>query len=242
VHIGSDIAGIYTVKTSGIDGSNVYVDVVETLPDTGSDFIDFSIFYEANITVEDVTEIAGTQYDNWCRYSKAGGYSFPPANLIKINEPIIRCKPSPSFLQFTYGNTVLIWTRNGVYRIVLDSSGSAQGSNSLIPEIKSKGLLHPDTLVQSGGSVMWLSESGVIKWDSSGVRQVSLGVISSNQIFNVIDIPLTARQYRAYYIALRNQYLLQGNDRFNGVDSVGGGGRNEMPDCECGYSTWTKTP
>ena len=108
--------------------------------------------------------------------------------------------PAPSFLQFEYQNTFIIFTRNSINRFVLQGSASgwSGSSSSLIEEKQQYGLLAEKSLVRAGDALFWLSEVGVVKWDSNG-----LGLITKN----IIDVPIKSSLI-GYFVPLNNQYIL----------------------------------
>lgn len=135
------------------------------------------------------------------KWSNINSFSFPDLNFKLLREPILSIIPAPSFLQFEYRNTFLIFTRNTINRFVL--SGTADGwagsVSSLIEEKTQYGLLAPKSLVRAGESIFWLSESGVMMWNKDGMKLISK---------NIVNVPIENGAV-GFYNSLRNQYLIK---------------------------------
>ena len=159
-----------------------------------------------NISFATTKDKTQRKYDNMIMWSEVGGEGFPDLNYKLLKEPVINILSAPSFLKFEYSNTFLIFTRNTINRFVLKgtASGWAGSSDSLIEEQLQFGLFAPKTLVQVGAELLWYSEEGVIRWSSEGMMNISS---------NVIDIPLNG-DYIAFYVPLRNQYVLHDNETY----------------------------
>ena len=156
--------------------------------------------YNNNINFSETEETEEKARKNMVRWTDVNFNSFPDLYFKTVREPILRIVPAPSFLQYQYQNTFLIYTRNSISRFVLEGSASGwQGSaSSLIEEKKQYGLFAPKTLVRVGDSLIWLSEVGVVLWDSNALTLISK---------NIIDIDLS-KEYFAYENSVRNQYIL----------------------------------
>ena len=137
---------------------------------------------------------------NMIRWSDINRNAFPDLYFKSVREPILKIVPAPSFLQYQYQNTFLIYTRNSISRFVLEGNASGwQGSSSsLIEERTQYGLYAPESLVRIGESLFWLSEVGVIMWDRDGLRLISKNIIN-------VDISKT---YIAFENSINNQYIL----------------------------------
>jgi hypothetical protein len=153
--------------------------------------------------------------------------SFPDLFFKQVKEPIIKVMPAPSFLQFEYQNTFIIFTRNSINRFILEGSASGWGgsSSSLIEEKQQYGLLAEQSLVRAGDALFWLSEVGVIKW----AGKEGLNLITKN----VIDVPIKSTLF-GYYVPLKNQYVLHDTTD----PSVGGKGTSYVYHIE--RNVWTK--
>jgi hypothetical protein len=134
------------------------------------------------------------------RWSDINRNAFPDLYFKSVREPILKIVPAPSFLQYQYQNTFLIYTRNSINRFVLEGNASGwQGSSSsLIEERTQYGLYAPESLVRIGESLFWLSEVGVIMWDRDGLRLISK---------NIIDVDIS-KTYIAFENSINNQYIL----------------------------------
>tara|TARA_R100000750_G_scaffold44651_1_gene29856 strand:- start:473 stop:1381 length:909 start_codon:yes stop_codon:yes gene_type:complete len=134
------------------------------------------------------------------RWSDINRNAFPDLFFKFVREPVLKIVPAPSFLQFQYQNTFLIYTRNSISRFVLEGNASGwQGSSSsLIEEKQQYGLYAPETLVRIGEALFWLSEVGVVMWDREGLKLISK---------NIINVPID-KTYFAFENSIRNQYIL----------------------------------
>jgi len=161
---------------------------------------DWDVTYNNNIDFDETKEIKYKSNRNMVKWTNVNGKSFPDLYFKKVREPVIKIMPAPSFLQFEYQNTFIIFTRNSINRFVLQGSASGWGgsSSSLIEEKQQYGLLAEKSLVRAGDALFWLSEVGVVKWDREG-----LGLITKN----IIDVPIKSSLI-GYYMPLNNQYVL----------------------------------
>jgi hypothetical protein len=156
--------------------------------------------YNNNISFSETEATEEKERKNMVRWTDVNYNSFPDLYFKTVREPVLRVVPAPSFLQYQYQNTFLIYTRNSISRFVLEGSASGwQGSaSSLIEEKTQYGLFAPETLVRVGDALFWLSEVGVVLWDSDALRLISK---------NIIDVDLS-KEYFAYENSVRNQYIL----------------------------------
>jgi len=137
---------------------------------------------------------------NMIRWSDINRNAFPDLYFKSVREPVLKIVPAPSFLQYQYQNTFLIYTRNSINRFVLEGNASGwQGSSSsLIEERTQYGLYAPESLIRIGETLFWLSEVGVIMWDSDGLRLISK---------NIIDVDIS-KTYFGFENSINNQYIL----------------------------------
>jgi len=151
-----------------------------------------------NFTRTEVTDVKPRK--NMIRWSDINRNAFPDLYFKSVREPIMKIVPAPSFLQYQYQNTFLIYTRNSINRFVLEGSASGwQGSSSSLIEEKTQyGLYAPESLVRIGESLFWLSEVGVIMWDRDGLRLISK---------NIIDVDMD-KTYFGFENSINNQYIL----------------------------------
>ena len=160
---------------------------------------------------ESYENTGGQTSGNMVRWSDAGAKTFPDLNYKLLKESVKRIISAPSFLQFEYSNTFLIFTRNTINRFVLkgDAEGWSGSSDSLIEENTRFGLYADNTLVRVGKEVFWLSEEGVIRWNAEGMVNISKNVIDIGNSGELYD----ADKYRAIYCPVRNQFILQVENR-----------------------------
>ena len=149
-------------------------------------------------------EIESESRKNEVQWSALGLETFPTLNFKKFKEDVLAVTDAPSFLKQQYQNTLIVFTRNTVSRIVLsdDLSRMAQIDNNVIEEFKSAGLYSPESLTSSGNAFYWLSEVGVIRWSPDGLVNLSRGKK---------DIPL-GMNYIGVWIPNSAQYLLHNRD------------------------------
>lgn len=162
-----------------------------------------SPFHNNNIKFGDTETIVYKEYQNMLRWSNIDGYSFPALYNKNTREPILRLISAPSFLKLQYANTVIVFSRNYVYRFVLIGSPDEwrARSESLIEDHTSYGLLARESLVKVSNMVLWLSEFGVILWNENDVNLISK---------DILDITLKDTLL-GFFCPIRNQYILHDN-------------------------------
>ena len=153
-----------------------------------------------NITIKDSIKRLEKNYDNMIMWSEVNKDGLPDLNYKLLKEPVLQILSAPSFLKFEYSNTFLIFTLNTINRFVLKgtASGWSGSSESLIEEKIQYGLYAPNSLTLVGAELFWLSEEGVIRWNTEGIQNIS---------GNVIDIPLN-NSMLGFYCPEKNQYML----------------------------------
>ena len=163
-----------------------------------------SFKYNENISFGDTEEPNYKEYSHRFRWTNYNGVAVPDLNFKDLKEPIVRMIPAPSFLQFKYDNSFLLFCRNSINRFLLDADVEtgqwrAQTDN-LIEEFSDFGLMAPKTLVLAADTLFGLSEKGVWKWNKEGMRLIS---------DKIIDLPDAGiYEYIAFYCPIRNQYIL----------------------------------
>ena len=157
-----------------------------------------------NITFGGTESLSEDENFNRFKWAAINGINFPDLYFKDVDEPIKGLIPAPSFLRFEYQNTFIIYTRNDVWRFILDGSADtwSLSAKSLIQEQKQFGLLSPRSLAISGTAVFWLSEKGVIMWDSEGLKLISYKRVSVTLDENAIG----------WHCPIRNQYILTKTD------------------------------
>ena len=195
------IENLYLDPTSSNDLINIK-QFMNFLPHYPTDLLgcSFDGVENENITFDDVESIVDDKKDNYVYYTNYGMDTFSPLNYFKVKGEVVRIMPSPSYLNYQYQNTLLIFTRNEVNRFVFNGNVTdwATETNSVIPELKDRGLLAINSLVSTGSSMLWLSDIGVIRWNAQGMIPISKGII---------DIPLEDTAV-GMYIPAREQYAL----------------------------------
>jgi hypothetical protein len=161
--------------------------------------------FNKNIVFNTTTDLANQDYKNMVRWSDVNSNAIPDLNFKTVKEPVVKIIGAPSFLQYQYQNTFLIFTRNNIHRFILDPNVEGWGgsASSLIDEKTQYGLLAPRSLVRVAEGLFWLSETGVVKWDPKGFNLISK---------NRINIPINEKSI-GFYNSLENQYILWCNDQ-----------------------------
>ena len=161
-----------------------------------------------NITFGDTEEPNYKEYSHRFRWTNYNGVAVPDLNFKDLKEPILRVIPAPSFLQFEYGNSFILFTRNSINRFILDGDVEtgqwrAQTDN-LIEEFRDFGLMAPKTLCLAADTLFGLSEKGVWRWNKDGMELISDKIIA---IPDAGDF-----EYIGFYCPIRNQYILHKQD------------------------------
>ena len=153
-----------------------------------------------------------TTHLNKIKWTEPDGVNFPDLYSKKLREPIKSLISSPSFLQFQYENTLVIFTRNTITRFLLDGEPSTWvgDSNALVEEGYNAGIYAIDTLSKARDAMLWMSESGLIMWNTEGFRNISQNVIK-------IDLRDDS-DLVGFYQPIRDQYIL--HDRTNDIGYV----------------------
>jgi hypothetical protein len=148
---------------------------------------------------KDITNAISNEY----RWSKIGSMVFPALYGKKTGEEILTMLPAPSFLKQQYENTIIIFTRNTISRMILSPNQDIwhTDSQNLIMEYSSFGLFAKKSLAKCGDNLFWLSESGVMRWSPSGLVNISKGKII---------VPIS-QGLIGFYIPSNMQYALHDN-------------------------------
>ena len=164
--------------------------------------------YNENISFGDTEEPNYKEYSHRFRWTNYNGVAVPDLNFKDLKEPIVRMIPAPSFLQFKYDNSFILFTRNSINRFLLDAdveTGQWRAvTDNLIEEFNDFGLMAPKTLCLAADTLFGLSEKGVWKWNKDGMRLISDKVIA---IPDAGDFEFTG-----FYCPIRNQYILHRQD------------------------------
>ena len=204
INDGLEVAGIVEYLADEVHLRDEYAVTVQTT---------FALEHNANISFGDTEASRYKEYSHRFRWTNYNGVAVPDLNFKDLKEPIVRIMPCPSFLQFKYDNSFLLFTRNTINRFILDADVEtgqwrAQTDN-LIEEFKDLGLMEPKTLVLAGDTLFGLSEKGVWKWNKQGMSLIS---------DKIIDLPDAGiYDYIAFYCPIRNQYILHRQTSSDGV-------------------------
>ena len=165
-----------------------------------------------NIAFGDTETTETTSYLNKIKWTEPNGVNFPDLYSKLLREPIKAQIASPSFLQFQYENTLVIFTRNTITRFLLDGEPSTWvgDSNALVEEGYNAGIYAIDTLSKARDAMLWMSESGLIMWNTEGFRNISQNVIK-------IDLRDDS-DLVGFFQPIRDQYIL--HDRTNDIGYV----------------------
>jgi|GEM_PF-2803441 len=136
------------------------------------------------------------------RWSNIEGNTFPVLNYYPFDEKIEAIIPQPAYLPMQYINTIIVFTRNSINRIVLSNelNQMAEMPANIIKEYSNLGLYAPNSLVETPQGLIWLSEGGVMLWNRDGINNISKNKIN----FNIYDKDAII----ACYYPLLNQYIL----------------------------------
>jgi hypothetical protein len=155
-----------------------------------------------NISFETITEDFDVQtYNDMLKWNNLRYLNYADLNYKRIGEEVLLGIAAPSFLKERYDNTNIIFTRNGVYRFILQGTpdGWADATDSIVEEFKNYGLYAKNSLAKGGNALYWLSESGVIKWDSTGIRLISQNRVNTDSLDeNAVG----------FYCPVRQQYII----------------------------------
>lgn len=151
------------------------------------------------------------------RLSKRGGMAYPLLWRKECAEVIERIIYSRTVLPLQSQNGFAILMRNGLSRLILDGDQESWGlTNNLIYEQRRYGILAIDSLANTPRGLIYMSESGLILWNTNGIE------LLSNQP-GMIHIPLRD-DYVGLYVALKNSYYLNLECAEETVtDTLGGG-------------------
>jgi len=130
--------------------------------------------------------------------------TFPELYFKRFSEPIISIIEAPYFLTTEYGSSIVVYTRNTFNRFILKENVTswADRADNLIEESTQNGLYAEKSLYGDSQRLIHYSEDGIIKFDKSGIKNISK---------NVIDIPIKDT-YQGVFCPLRNQYWLHDNE------------------------------
>jgi hypothetical protein len=133
---------------------------------------------EVNLNVSAYREgesLAYRGYGNITRWTLPNQVNLNPLYFQKVKSPILAMIAAPGFLQDEYRNTVLIFTRNEIYRFIMsgDPSSWSGSTENLIEENTAYGLLAPKSLIRVGETIYWLSEQGFMEWGPRGMRNLT---------------------------------------------------------------------
>jgi len=202
---------ILTTSYSALTGTTI--GVLEPLTTNMSGVYYDLYFMKANknidfdeLTLSDLV----TYRKNYIQWSNVNSISFPDSFIKSLKEIPIRIIPAPSFLQFEYQNTFLIFYRNSVDRFVFSDNVEALATslNNVIPESSNMGLKDVDSIVITQKALYWRSEVGIIEWDKNGMRIISEMKIGDT---NVRLIDLNTYTYIGGYIQEKNQVIFHDN-------------------------------
>jgi hypothetical protein len=129
-----------------------------------------------NISVAASGETLGYKsYGNMLRWTLPNQMNLNPLFFKKIRSEVLAMIVAPGFLQDEYRNTVLVFTRNEIYRFVLsgDPENWSASTENLIEENTGYGLLARKSLIRVGETIYWLSEQGFMEWSPRGMRNLT---------------------------------------------------------------------
>ena len=215
-------------RTVEIGGIYQFINDVIHLHDLLSFTVEATYTYirNENISFGETKEVGYKEYSHRFRWTNYNGIAVPDLNYKDLKEPIVRIMPAPSFLQFEYANSFLLFTRNSINRFILkadvDTGQWRAETDNLIEEFKDLGLMEPKSLVLAGDTLFGLSEKGVWKWNKNGMELIS---------DKIIDLPdAGVYEYIAFYSSIRNQYILHRQEGSGNYLQLNHGTPVEAPD------------
>jgi len=157
-----------------------------------------------NISFGDTESPNYKEYSHRFRWTGYNGIAVPDLNYKDLTEPIVRVIPAPSFLQFKYDNSFLLFTRNTINRFLLKAdveTGQWRAeTDNLIQEFVDLGLMASKTLVLAKDTLYGLSEKGAWKWNKDGLKLISDKIITLPDAGDY--------EYIGFFCSIRNQYIL----------------------------------
>jgi len=163
-----------------------------------------------NITFADVEENTAKRKKNKLVWTPENGDNIPATNEKYLSEGIRSLNYAKSFLQFEYGVSAIIPTRNDINRFIIsdEASGWASAKN-MIKEYSQYGQITDDFKVM-GDSYYWGSEVGAMRWNPQYLRIISNAIINGVEVPRInIVIKSTTKIIR---IPVRRQVLFYNND------------------------------
>ncbi len=170
----------------------------------GADWTEsLSSWVNNEITIEAEEIEALTSDINSVRWSDIAGGMFPALNFLTMTEPAIQIMTVSSFLKLEYQNTLVVFGRNTVSRLIFsdDLTQMASRADNIVEEFTYGGLYAPNSLVNTPFGLVWLSEAGLLLWSPEGVQPLTSGAIDLQHKGRPNDF------YGAFY-GMNNQYLL----------------------------------
>ncbi len=198
------IGGIYLSADSSLNRSNA-ISMANFMPyfetrQMGYDFEEDT--YNNHITFEEIEEV---KYNNTNRvmWTPVNGLSFNLKNYKDVDEQCKRIIVAPYFLQDTYGNSAIIFTRNNIIRFLLSGTPDQWSlqTDNFITEYTQYGLLSKNSLGRFGESLFWHSEVGFMRWDRNGINLISKNRLNVPIKDSIVGFP----------VPLRNQYIFHDN-------------------------------
>ena len=154
--------------------------------------------YNEAIEFEEIEEIDFND-TNRVMWTPVNGLSFNLKDYKDVPEVCKRIIVAPYFLQDTYGNSSIIFTRNRIIRFLLEGTPDewALRTDNFITEYTQYGLLSKNSLGRFGEALYWHSEVGFMRWDRKGIQLISK---------NRLEVPIKDTII-GFGVPLRNQYI-----------------------------------
>ncbi len=190
-----EVGGIYNFINEAI---HLYDQVLFTVKAT------YKYIRNENVSFGETKDINYKEFSHRFRWTNYNGVAVPDLNYKDLKEPIVRMMPAPSFLQFEYANSFLLFTRNSINRFILtpdvETGQWRARTDNLIEEFKDLGLMSAKTLILAKDTLFGQSEKGVWMWNKKEMRLIS---------DKIIDLPDAGiYEFIAFYNSIRNQYIL----------------------------------
>jgi len=163
---------------------NIYIDgdyIAEALsnfqPYFDTEYVGWNGSSHDNITSDDVEENSEKKNASKLVWTPENSMNVPATNEKSIPEPIKGIIEAKSFLLQAYETSLLITSRNGLYRFI----GAFDIARDLIKEFTQYGQLSSN-IVSMGESWYWGSEVGAMRWSPQGIRIISNGYLGDSEI------------------------------------------------------------
>ena len=193
---------------------NICRDLASFLPYWDVQHVGWDGSQHNNITFADVEENTAKRKKNKVVWTPENGDNVPATNEKYLSAPITDFLYAKSFLQFEYGVSAIIPTRNSINRFILSAEASGWASaKNMIKEYEHYGKLSKDFIVMFD-SYYYGSEVGAMRWNPQGMRVISNTIINGKEVPRINIVIKSTTQ--VIPIPVRRQVLFYNNDDHTG--------------------------